>query len=80
MGPLRQFLTMAKPWQRVVVGVVLAVVGALLRSYVVSAIGVVLVGLVVLGWYRRWRGHDAPGLEGARATELGSVPENVSEA
>ena len=59
MGPLRQFLTLAKPWQRVVVGVALAVVGALLGIYIVSAIGAVLVLLVAAGWFRRWRGRSA---------------------
>jgi hypothetical protein len=79
MGSLRPFLTMAKPWQRVALGLVLAVVGALLGSYVISAIGVVLVGLVVMGWYRRWRGHGAPSLEGAAATEVSGVPEEVTK-
>jgi O-antigen/teichoic acid export membrane protein len=50
---------LAKPWQRVVVGVALAVVGALLGIYIVSAIGAVLVILVVLGWFRRRRGPGA---------------------
>jgi hypothetical protein len=77
MGPIRQFLTMAKPWQRVVVGVVLAAVGGLLGSYVISAIGVVLVGLVVIASFRRWRGHGAPSLEGAAATEMSGMPEDV---
>jgi hypothetical protein len=56
MGSLRQFLRLAKPWERVVAGVVLAVVGALLEIYIVSAIGVVLVILVVAGWFRSLRG------------------------
>jgi hypothetical protein len=59
-GPLRQFLTLAKPWQRVVAGVVLAVVGALVGIYIVSAIGVVLVILVVAGWLRRRPGGGSP--------------------
>jgi hypothetical protein len=80
MGPLRQFFTMAKPWQRVVVGVVLTVVGALLGAYIISAIGIVLVGLVILGWFRRWRGPVASGPEGAAASELERVPKDVSEA
>lgn len=53
---LRQFLRLAKPWERVVAGVVLAVVGALLGIYIVSAIGVVLVILVVAAWFRSRRG------------------------
>ena len=60
MGPLRQFLMMAKPWQRVAAGVVVAVVGWLLGNYVLTAVGVVLVVLPVAAWVKRRRGEGMP--------------------
>ncbi len=52
---LRQVLMFAKPWQRVLLGVAIAVGGALLESYVLAAVGVVIVGFVILGALRRRR-------------------------
>jgi hypothetical protein len=52
---LRQVLMFAKPWQRVLLGVAIAVGGALLESYVLSGLGVVIVGFVILGALRRRR-------------------------
>lgn len=79
MGPLRQFLTMARPWERVVVGVVLAVVGALLGIYIVSAIGVVLVLLVIVGWSRSLRGRGASGPADTVVPAEAGVPEDVTK-
>lgn len=80
MRPLRQFLTLAKPWQRVVAGVVLAVVGALLGIYIVSAIGVVLVILVVAGWFRRRRGGGGPASGEAAGPEAGTAADAPGDA
>jgi hypothetical protein len=80
MGPLRQFLRLTKPWERVVAGVVLAVGGALLGIYIISAIGVVLVILVVAGWLRRRRGGDAPAGTGAVEPEAGATSDAPRDA
>jgi uncharacterized membrane protein YphA (DoxX/SURF4 family) len=58
---LRQFLHLAKPWQRMVVGVVLTVIGFFTGLYVVAAIGIVLVALPVVGWFKRHRAVPQPG-------------------
>ncbi len=59
MAPLREFLRLAKPWQRVVAGAALTVVGSLTGLYVVAAIGIVLVVLPIAGWFRGRRGSPA---------------------
>lgn len=53
---LRQMLRFARPWERVVLGVVLFVVATLLRSYVLAALGVVIVGVTVVSAARTRRG------------------------
>ena len=63
MAPFRQFLRFAKPWQRMVLGVVLTVVGLFTGLYVVTAIGIVLVVLPVVGWFKR-RGGGAAAANG----------------
>ena len=49
---LRQMLTFARPWERVVLGVVLFAVATSLGSYVLAALGLVIVGVTVLGMVR----------------------------
>ena len=53
---LRQMLRFARPWQRIVLGVALFVVATLLQSYVLAALGAVIVGVTVMGVVRARRG------------------------
>ena len=46
---MRQFLRFTRPWERVLLGVVLFVVGAELKLNIVPALGVVIVGVTILG-------------------------------
>jgi hypothetical protein len=56
LGPsLRQFVRFTRPWERVVLGLVLLVVGAVTNFYFLSAVGVVLAGVTILGVRRRRR-------------------------
>ncbi len=54
MASLRQLI--AKPWQRMAVGVVVIIVGLLVQNYVITAFGVVFVVLPLAGWIKRGRG------------------------
>ncbi len=49
---LRQFFRFARPWQRALLGVVVALFGVLIQSGAVSALGVVIVGLAIIGAFR----------------------------
>jgi hypothetical protein len=60
-APLRQFMRFAKPWQRILLGGILTVVGLFTGLYVVTAIGVVLVVLPVAAWLKRRRGPAEAG-------------------
>jgi hypothetical protein len=62
MAPLRQFMRLAKPWQRVVVGLVMVAVGWVLGIYILAALGAVFVILAAAGWVkqRRDRGAETP--------------------
>jgi hypothetical protein len=51
-APLRQFVRFAKPWERIVLGVALTVVGILTGFYIASAIGIVLLGLTIAAWVK----------------------------
>lgn len=51
-APLRQFVRLAKPWQRILVGAILTLVGLFTGLYVVTAIGVVLVVLPIAAWVK----------------------------
>ena len=52
LAPLRQFVRFAKPWERVVLGVALTVVGLFTGFYIASAIGIVLVVLTIAAWVK----------------------------
>jgi hypothetical protein len=67
---LRQMLTFARPWQRVVLGVALFVVATVLRSYFLAALGLVIAGVAVLGAVRARRG--VPGVSEAATAEAKS--------
>ena len=71
-APLRQFLRFTRPWERVLLGVVLFVVGAELNLDIVAALGVVIVGVTILGAVRRrrWTGAVGAGGETGSATEV----------
>ena len=57
-APLRQFVRFAKPWQRILLGAILTVVGLFTGLYVVTAIGVVLVVLPIAAWLKRRRSES----------------------
>jgi hypothetical protein len=69
-APLRQFVRFARPWERVLLGIVLFVGGALLQSYVIAALGVVIVGVTIMGVLRRRR--EAMAGTGVSEKETGS--------
>jgi hypothetical protein len=76
VAPLRQFLRFTRTWERVLLGVVLFVIGAVLNFNVVSALGVVIIGVTILGAVRRRRGTGVV----AVADETGTATEvDVSE-
>jgi len=60
-APLRQFLRFTRPWERVVLGVVLFVFGAVVNFYFLSAVGVVIAGVTILGAVRRRRETEVVG-------------------
>jgi hypothetical protein len=61
---LRQMLRFTRPWERVLLGVVIFVGALLIRSYSLAALGVVIVGVTVLGVVRARRaGADVSGAE-----------------
>jgi uncharacterized membrane protein HdeD (DUF308 family) len=60
-APLRQFVRFAKPWQRILLGVVLTLVGLFTGLYVVTAIGVVLVVLPIAAWLKGRRSETDKG-------------------
>jgi hypothetical protein len=70
-APLRQFVRFAKPWQRILLGVVLTVVGLFTGLYVVTAIGVVLVVLPTAAWLkgRRSETEKADGVSASKPTD-----------
>lgn len=55
-APLRQFVRFAKPWQRILLGAILTVVGLFTGLYVVTAIGLVLVVLPIAASVKERRG------------------------
>jgi uncharacterized membrane protein len=57
-APLRQFMRFARPWQRILLGAILTLVGLFTGLYVVTAIGVVLVVLPIAAWLKRRRGES----------------------
>jgi uncharacterized membrane protein HdeD (DUF308 family) len=67
LAPLRQFVRFAKPWQRILAGAILAVIGLFTGLYVVTAVGVVLVVLPIAAWVRGRR-------ESGEAETTGGVP------
>lgn len=72
---LRQMLRFARPWERVVLGVVLFVVATVLRSYVLAALGAVIVGVTVLGVVRtRRRAAGASEVEAEKGSGVGEQP------
>ena len=52
---LREFVRFARPRDRVLLGVALFVVGALVNFYFLAALGVVLAGVTIVGAVRRRR-------------------------
>ena len=64
---LRQMLRFARPWERLVLGVVLFVVATSLGAYVLAALGAVIVGVTVLGVVRTRRGASPVDGDGAEA-------------
>ena len=70
-APLRQFVRFAKPWQRILLGVVLTVVGLFTGLYVVTAIGVVLVVLPIAAWLkgRRSETEKPDGVTASKPTD-----------
>ncbi len=71
-APLRQFVRFAKPWQRILLGVVLTVVGLFTGLYVVTAIGIVLVVLPIAAWVKGRRSE--PETETADGVSAASKP------
>ena len=73
-APLRQFLRFTRPWERVLLGVVLFVVGALTTFYFLSALGVVIAGITIVGSLRRRReataGAGRMGINEATGSEV----------
>ncbi len=82
---VRQMLKFARPWERVLLGVVLFVVATALQSYVLAALGLVIVGVTVLGVVRARRGTTAGTGDGegdggtGTGAETGSDPATGSE-
>jgi hypothetical protein len=60
LGPLRQFVATARPWQKVAVGAVLVVVGVLLQAVVITVVGALVVAGTLVGRVRG-RGRAVPG-------------------
>jgi uncharacterized membrane protein YphA (DoxX/SURF4 family) len=67
---LRQFLHFAKPWQRVALGLVLTLIGAFTGLYALSAVGIVLVAMPVVGWFRRRSGSAGESDESPHPVDL----------
>jgi len=76
---LRQILRFARPWERIALGVVIFVVATSLGSYVLAALGVVIVGVTVLGLVRARRGVTGVS-EADTESEAGSGSGAGSEA
>lgn len=68
---LRQMLRFARPWERVVLGLVIVAVATPLGSYFLAALGLVIVGVTVLGMVRTRRG-------GAGVSEVKAESESES--
>ncbi len=66
---LREFVRFARPRDRILLGVAMFVVGALVNFYFLSAVGVVLAGVTILGAVRRRREAGVVGAGGEAETE-----------
>ncbi len=78
-APIRQFLVTAKPWQRMVLGLVVIAVGVLLGNYVITAFGVVFVVLPAAGWVKRRRAGGL-GPPHAGEQEVGAADDQPADA
>ena len=73
---LREFVRFARPWERVVLGVALFVIGAVTSFYFLSALGVVIAGVTIMGALRRRREAAA----GAGSTGVSETDESRSRS